>query len=76
MGINNEAYPCDCCQIDEAQFRRNYTTTPQMPCGPSGMMQYSEVRDHTDFQAAPLIRWTEKETRPNKNICLHDVNTS
>ena len=45
MGINNEAYPCDCCQIDEAQFRRNYTTATQMPpCGPSGMMQYTEVR--------------------------------
>ena len=21
MGINNEAYPCDCCQIDETQFK-------------------------------------------------------
>lgn len=41
MGINNESYPCDCCQIDEAAFRRSYST--QMPCGPSGMMQFSEV---------------------------------
>lgn len=42
MGINNEAYPCDCCQIDESQFRRSYSH--QMPCGPSGMMHFSEVR--------------------------------
>ena len=42
MGINNEAYPCDCCQIDESQFRRSYNH--QMPCGPSGMMHFSEVR--------------------------------
>lgn len=33
MGINNEAYPCDCCQIDEAAFRRSYTH--QIPCGSS-----------------------------------------
>ena len=41
MGINNEAYPCDCCQLDEAHFRRTYSQ--QMPCGPSGMMHFSEV---------------------------------
>ena len=45
MGINNESYPCDCCQIDEAAFRRSYST--QMPCGPSGMMQFSEVSSFT-----------------------------
>ena len=31
MGINNEAYPCDCCQLDEASFRRSYSH--QIPCG-------------------------------------------
>ena len=41
MGINNESYPCDCCQIDETAFRRSYSQ--QLSCGPSGMMQFSEV---------------------------------
>ncbi len=39
LGINNESYPCDCCQLDESQFRRSFSHHGQ-PCVPS-MMEVS-----------------------------------
>jgi hypothetical protein len=54
MGINNEAYPCDCCHLDETQFQRSYSH--QMPCppacAPAGIMHFSEVRDFTNIETS------------------------
>ena len=45
-GLNNESYPCDCCQLDESQFMSTTSSRGRslnnMPCGPS-LMQFSEV---------------------------------
>ena len=56
VGLNNESYPCDCCQLEDSQFmsqtRRSLNHMPMGGGGPS-LMHFPEVRyyiisyDHT-----------------------------
>ena len=51
VGLNNESYPCDCCQLEDSQFmsqtRRSLNHMP-MGGGPS-LMHFPEVRCYIIF---------------------------
>ena len=47
VGLNNESYPCDCCQLEDSQFMSTRRSLNHMPMGggPS-LMHFPEVRHY------------------------------
>ena len=50
VGLNNESYPCDCCQLEDSQFMSTRRSLNHMPMGggPS-LMHFPEVRCYIIF---------------------------